>query len=68
MLFVSPAFLFDSLNTIGCWLGIALLNEHHAVKRKKKKKNADSDSVGNYGLNYIGIRMKKYPRQFPAAG
>lgn len=66
MLFVSPAFLFDSFNTIGCcWLGIALSDERRAVKRKK---NANSDSAGNYELNYIGIRMKKYPRQFPAAG
>lgn len=33
----------------------------------KRKKNAASDSADNYELNYIGIRMKKYPRQFLAA-
>lgn len=36
--FLFRPFLFDSLNTIGCyWLDIALLNERRAVKRKKTR-------------------------------
>jgi len=61
-----PRFLFDSFNTIGCCrLGTGVVER---TPRGKAQKNADSDSAGNYGLNYIGMRMKKYPRQFPTTG